>query len=117
MWQKLGEIESALTLCLHGPAINGDKGPARSPSQLDDVTAHVPGHLGEAGHLQQEGLLGLHGGFGAAAVPHWHHVIGLAGHVAPCTRLLVRKRRHVQSEDTQRRSTGPHTAEDQGVMV
>lgn len=93
MSHQLGEIESALTLCLHCPAINGHKGPARSPAQLDDVTAHVPRHLGEARHLQQEGLLGLHGGLGAAAVPHGHHVVGLAGHVAPCTRLLGSERR------------------------
>lgn len=93
MSHKLGEIESALTLCLHRPAINGDKGPASSTPQLDDVTAHVTRHLGEARHLQQERLLGLHGGLGAAAVAHRHHVVGLAGHVAACTRLLVGERR------------------------
>lgn len=78
MWQKLGGIERALTLCLYGPTVNGDKGPARGTAQPDDVTAHVPGQLGEAGGLQQEGLLGLHGGLGAAAVSHRHHVVGLA---------------------------------------
>lgn len=83
MWQKLGGIERALTLCLYGPTVNGDKGPARGTAQPDDVTAHVPGQLGEAGGLQQESLLGLHRGFGAAAVSHWHHVVGLAGAVTP----------------------------------
>lgn len=82
MWQKLGGIERALTLCLYGPTVNGDKGPARSTAQPDDVTAHVPGQLGEAGGLQQESLLGLHGGLGAAAVSHGHHVVGLARSVA-----------------------------------
>lgn len=88
MWQKLGGIERALTLCLYGPTVNGDKGPARSTAQPDDVTAHVPGQLGEAGGLQQESLLGLHGGFGAVAVSHRHHVVGLAGSVTPWARLL-----------------------------
>lgn len=83
MWQNLGGIERALTLCLYGPTVNGDKGSARGTAQPDDVTAHVPGQLGEAGGLQQESLLGLHGGFGAAAVSHWHHVVGLAGAVTP----------------------------------
>lgn len=88
MRQKLGGIERALTLCLYGPTVNGDKGPARSTAQPDDVTAHVPGQLGEAGGLQQERLLGLHGGLRAAAVSHRHHVIGLARSVAPWARLL-----------------------------
>lgn len=88
MWQKLGGIERALTLCLYGPTVNGDKGPARSTAQPDDVTAHVPGQLGEAGGLQQESLLGLHGGFGAVAVSHRHHVVWLAGSVTPWARLL-----------------------------
>lgn len=83
MWQKLGGIERALTLCLYGPTVNGDKGPARGTAQPDDVTAHVPGQLGEAGGLQQESLLGLHGGFGAAAVSHRHHVVGLARTMTP----------------------------------
>lgn len=82
-WQKLGGIVSALTLCLYGPTVNGDKGPARSTAQLDDVTAHVPGQFGEAGGLQQESLLGLHGGLGAATVSHWYHVVGLTGSVTP----------------------------------
>lgn len=60
IWQKLGGIERALTLCLYGPTVNGDKGAARGTAQPDDVTAHVPGQLGEAGGLQQESLLGLH---------------------------------------------------------
>lgn len=79
----LGGIERALTLCLYGPTVNGDKGPACGTAQPDDVTAHVPGQLGEAGGLQQEGLLGLHGGFGAAAVPHGDQVVGLARAVTP----------------------------------
>ena len=91
MWQKLGGIERALTLCLYGPTVNGDKGPARGTAQPDDVTAHVPGQLGEAGGLQQESLLGLHGGFGAAAVSHRHHVVGLARTVTPWARLLCWK--------------------------
>lgn len=83
MWQKLGGIERALTLCLYGPTVNGDKGPACCTAQPDDVTAHVPGQLGEACGLQQESLLGLHGGLGAAAVSHWHHVVGLPRSVTP----------------------------------
>lgn len=88
VWQKLGGIERALTLCLYGPTVNGHKGPACGTAQPDDVTAHVPGQLGEASCLQQEGLLGLHGGLGAATVPHGHQVVGLAGAVAPRARLL-----------------------------
>lgn len=83
MRQKLGGIESALTLCLYGPTVNGNKGPARSTAQPDDVTAHVPGQLGEAGGLQQERLLGLHGGLGAAAISHGNHVVGLTRSVTP----------------------------------
>lgn len=48
----------------------------------------MPGQLGEAGGLQQEGLLGLHVGLGAAAVSHGYHVVGLASSVAPRARLL-----------------------------
>lgn len=92
VWQKLGGIERALTLCLYGPTVNGDKGAARSTAQPDDVTAHVPGQLGEAGGLQQESLLGLHWGLGTAAVSHWHHVVGLARTVTPWARLLGRRR-------------------------
>lgn len=107
MWQKLGGIERALTLCLYGPTVNGDKGPARSTAQPDDVTAHVPGQLGEAGGLQQESLLGLHGGFGAVAVSHRHHVVGLAGSVTPWARLLRsregQKGRKKQTNKTQKK--------------
>lgn len=88
MWQKLGGIERALTLCLYCPTVNGDKRPARSAAQLDDVTAHVPGQFGETGGLQQESLLGLHGGLRAAAVSHRHHVIGLTSDVTPRPRVL-----------------------------
>lgn len=91
MWRKLGGIERALTLCLCGPTVNGDKWPARGTPQLDGVTAHVPGQLGEGGGQQQECLLGLHGGFGAAAVSHRQHVVGLARAMTPCTRLLGTK--------------------------
>lgn len=88
MWQELGGIERALTLCLYGPTVNGDKWAARSTAQLDDVTAHVPSQLGEARGLQQESLLGLHGGFGAAAVSHRNHVVGLTSGVTPRAGLL-----------------------------
>lgn len=93
MWQKLGGIERALTLRLYGPTVNGDKRPARSAAQPDDVPAHVPSQFGEAGGLQQEGLLGLHGGLGTAAVPHRYHVVGLAGDVTPGAGLLDGQRR------------------------
>lgn len=92
MRQKLG-IEGALTLCLYGATVNGHKGAPRSASQSDDVAAHVACQLGEAGGLQQECLLGLGGGLGAAAVTHRHHVTGLAGAVAARPRLLEKERR------------------------
>lgn len=95
MWQKLGGIERALTLCLYGPTVNGDKGPARGAAQLDDVAAHMPSQFGEAGGLEQEGLLGLHGGLRAPAVSHWHHVVGLAKTVTPQTGLL---RQHMEKQ-------------------
>ena len=85
--RKLG-IERALTLCLYGPTVNGHKGASRGTAQPDDVTAHVPGQLGEACGLQQEGLLGLHGRLGAATVTHRDHVTGLAGPVTSRARLL-----------------------------
>lgn len=88
MWQKLGGIERALTLCLYSPTVNGDKGPARSTAQLQEVPAHVPGHFGGVGGSQHESLLGLHGGLGAAAVSHRYHMVGLAGSVTPRARLL-----------------------------
>lgn len=94
-WQKLGGIERALTLCLYGPTVNGHKWAARGTAQPDDVTAHMPGQLGETSGLQQEGLLGLHGGLGAAAVPHGHQVVGLAGAVAPRAWLLGGDEREV----------------------
>lgn len=86
----LGGIEGALTLCLYGAAVNGDKGAASGAAQPDDVAAHVARQLGEAGGLQQEGLLGLHGRLGAAAVAHGN-VVGLARGVTPRPRLLGRR--------------------------
>ena len=83
--RKLG-IERALTLCLYGPTVNGHKGASRGTAQPDEVTAHVPGQLGEACGLQQERLLGLHGRLGAATVTHRDHVTGLAGPVTSRTR-------------------------------
>ena len=62
--------------------------------------------LGEARGLQQEGLFGLHGGLGAAAVALRHHVGGLAHAVAARTRFLEGREERKKKEEEGERDKG-----------